>query len=225
MDQNNLLITVRPVSKTYDGTCVLSLENEISLEDGKIYVLLGPNGSGKSTFAKILAGIIPADGGEKPFASSVKTGYMPQKPYAFHMSTEKNLRLAVDDRQTEAELVRQLNLKPLLNKKANRLSGGETARMALARVLLKPFGLLILDEPAASLDMETTAASEQAILSYRDRHRVPILVITHSITQARRIGDELLFFKDGKLVESGPCKTHLDTPQTSELRQFLEFYG
>ncbi len=212
------------VSKTYDGRTVLQMP-AVDLAADTVHVVLGSNGSGKSTWAKILAGVLAADGGTMPLTEPCRVGYLPQKAYAFRMSMEKNLRIAANDREREDRLLAQLHLTELRKAPANRLSGGESARMALARVLMKPFDLLILDEPSAAMDMESTMLAEKAILDYKKETGAAVLLITHSIRQARRVGDGLFFLKNGMPVETGPCKEHLDAPGTKELKEFLEFYG
>ena len=141
------------------------------------------------------------------------------------MSTEQNLRIAANDRKREEALLSMLRLESLRKAGAHRLSGGETARMALARILMKRFDLLILDEPCAAMDMESTILAEQAVLRYREETGAAILLITHSIRQAERMGDRLLFLKEGKLAESGDCRKCFSSPATAELRTFLDFYG
>ena len=210
------------IRKTYGRRVVLHTE-PMTLEQGRIYAVLGANGSGKSTLAKILAGLEKPDSGERPLPSAVRVGYLPQRPYAFRMSTERNLLTASDDRERMKELIQSLNLTELSRAKSHHLSGGETARMALARVLMKPFDLLILDEPSASMDMESAYLAEKAIADYRDRYNTAVFLITHSTGQARRLGEELIFLSEGKIAESGDLAVHLREPSSAEFRRFLEF--
>ena len=208
-------------SKTYDGTTVLSFPG-MELEKGKIYAVIGANGSGKSTFAKIIAGVLPAD---RKFFLEASVGYLPQKPYAFRMSVKKNILLTGDDEESAYNLMEALGLRHLEKKRADRLSGGETARMAMARLMMSAYQLVILDEPTAAMDMETTAAAERLIQEYTQRTGCAMLLVTHSLQQARRIADEVLFFHKGTLKETGPKEQVLLTPRQPETRQFLDFYG
>ena len=105
------------------------------------------------------------------------------------------------------------------------LSGGELARLSLGRVLLQKHELLILDEPCASMDMESTLLAEELIRCYAEEHRAAVLLVTHSLSQARRLGTESMFLKDGKLMEAGKADIVLRYPQNEETRRFLEFYG
>lgn len=208
-------------SKTYDGTTVLSFPG-MELEKGKIYAVIGANGSGKSTFAKIIAGVLPAD---RKFFLEESVGYLPQKPYAFRMSVKKNILLTGDDEESANNLMEALGLRHLEKKRADRLSGGETARMAMARLMMSAYQIVILDEPTAAMDMETTAAAERLIQEYTQRTGCAMILVTHSLQQARRIADEVLFFHKGTLKEAGPKEQVLLTPRQPETRQFLDFYG
>ena len=210
-------------SKTYDGVRVLNFPG-MTLKPGTVYAILGANGSGKSTFAKILSGILPSDQ-QKSVIDRMHLGYLPQKNYAFRMSVKENLMLNGTDSKRADDLMRALQIQHLQDKRANLLSGGETARMALARIMMKSYDVLILDEPTAAMDIETTILSEKLILEYVQKTNCSLILITHSLQQAKRMADEVLFFSKGELLESGPKDTLLALPQTKELQQFLEFYG
>lgn len=210
-------------SKTYEGRCVLSFPG-IELHPGRIYAIIGANGSGKSTFAKILAGVLRPDKKERLF-NQVSVGYMPQKNYAFRMSTKANLLLNGDDKTRATSLMEAVRISHLANKRADRLSGGETARMALARLMMKSYDLAILDEPTAPMDMETTLIAEQLIVDYVNRTGCALVLVTHSLQQARRIANEVLFFHEGKLLEQGIAEQMLTSPEKDETKRFLEFYG
>ena len=214
---------ILPCTKTYEGRRVLDFPG-IQLEPGKIYAVIGANGSGKSTLAKILTGILPADKkGARIEGGTV--GYMPQKNYAYRMSTYKNILLNGKDEALAQKLMEDLQIGHLSKKRADKLSGGETARMALARLMMKRYDLAILDEPTAAMDMETTLLSEKLITDYVNRTGCALILVTHSLQQARRVADEVWYFHKGKLLETGKKEQVLYTPEKEETRQFLEFYG
>ena len=146
-------------TKTYNKRVVLNLP-ELELPKGKITAVIGPNGSGKSTFAKVLAGIEPADD-RRPTLSGVTVGYLPQKSFPFRMSTEKNILQNGNDPARASALMKALGIEALAGQSAKKLSGGETARMALCRILMRRYDLLILDEPTTAMDMESTLAAEK----------------------------------------------------------------
>lgn len=216
-------MNIQPFSKTYDGVRVLCFPG-MDLEPGKIYAVIGANGSGKSTFAKILAGVLPADRKGR-IRDDASVGYLPQKHYAFRMSTRKNIQLSAKEEARAAELMDALQIRHLEKKRADRLSGGETARMALARLMMKRYDVVILDEPTAAMDMETTTAAEALILGYTRQTGCTLILVTHSLQQARRIADEVLFFHRGIVKETGTKEQVLFHPTQPETRQFLDFYG
>lgn len=208
-------------SKTYHGVKVLDFPG-LELQPGKIYAILGANGSGKSTFAKIAAGILPAD---QKCRIPGSVGYLPQKPYAFRMTLRKNILLTAGRPEQADELMRTLSLTELKEKRADRLSGGETARMAMARLMMKRYDMVILDEPTAAMDMESTSAAEELILKYVRETDCVLILVTHSLQQARRVADEAIYFHKGRLLENGPAEYVLYHPALAETRKFLEFYG
>ena len=214
---------IAPFSKTYEGRKVLDFPG-MELSSGKIYAVIGANGSGKSTFAKILSGTLPADQKGKHI-SGCSVGYMPQKNYAYRMSTRANILLNGKDGARAEKLMDAIQLRHLENKRADKLSGGETARMALVRLMMKPYDLVLLDEPTAAMDMETTLLSEKLILEYVKETNCALVLVTHSLQQARRIADEVWYFHKGILLETGSRDQVLSNPKQAQTKQFLEFYG
>ena len=213
---------IEAFTKTFEGRCVLDFPG-FDFVPGKVYAVIGANGSGKTTFARCMCGIMQPDGGANP-TGAARIGYLPQKSYAFRMSTRRNIRLGADEAETEA-LMAALELLPLADKPGYRLSGGETAKMALARILPRSYDLLALDEPTAAMDMESMLTAERLIAERCARGDEAIVLITHSLQQARRLADEVLFFHKGKLAEHGAAQQLLSAPATAQLQQFLEFYG
>lgn len=213
-------MTVKAFSKSYSS---FRLEvPEIVLEKGKIYAMVGGNGSGKSTYAKAAAGIIKTDA-KKPVCD-MTAGYMSQSSFAFRMSVKKNVMLNTDDSALADEMLLRLGLSEYADENAKNLSGGQKARMALARVLVRKYDLLILDEPTAAMDVQSSLTAEELIKEYAGRGSA-VLLITHSLQQARRTADELLYFEAGRLVERGDCLAVLDNPENEKTKAFIEFYG
>ena len=216
-------MNIAAFSKTYEGRTVLDFPG-MEPEPGKIYAVIGANGSGKSTFAKVLTGILDADQKGKHISGGT-IGYMPQKNYAYRMSTKANILLNGKDEDRANRLMDAISIRHLENKRADKLSGGETARMALVRLMMKRYDLVLLDEPTAAMDMETTLLSEKLIVDYVKETGCALILMTHSLQQARRIADEVWYFHKGNLLEVGPKEQVLNTPEKAETRQFLEFYG
>ena len=210
-------------TKSYGGAVVLEMP-AVALEPGTVTAVIGANGSGKSTLAKVLAGIEPADKKTRAGLPG-RVGYLPQKSFAFRMRVQRNLMLNGTDAARTTHLTETLGLTPLLKRGAKRLSGGETARMALARLLMADYDVLILDEPTAAMDMESTLAAETLLREACEETRCAALLITHSLAQAERVADRVLYLHRGRLIEQGDAKTVLTNPKEPETKAFLEFYG
>ena len=213
---------IPPLKKTYGDRTVLDTP-ELELEHGRIYAVVGANGSGKSTMAKLLAGVEKGDSGTVSLSGTV--GYMPQKSYAFRMSTRKNILLGGDDAEKCIRLMEALHIGHLTDKAAYRLSGGETSRMALARLMMKEYDLVILDEPTAAMDMESTLFSEALMVDYCRESNCAMILVTHSLQQAKRMADKVLFLDGGVLVEAGDKNAVLYAPQDPRTKRFIDFYG
>lgn len=222
---------IENIRKEYEGKVVLDIET-LEFEKGRIYVIVGANGSGKSTLLRILGGTLKTD----KFKDKIVIDFdgqthcfMPQKNYAFKMRTDKNIMLSghkTEEKKAAAEeLMKELKIDHLRREKAHKLSGGETARMALCRTILSGADVLLLDEPTAAMDIESTIIAEDVIRRYRDEKGATIIMVTHSINQARRLADVVVFMKDGKIVEQGEKLKVLDNPETSDMKEFLEFFS
>ena len=195
------------LKKTYQGQLVLDIPS-MEIADGSITAICGQNGSGKSTLAKILAGIEKPDDGTVTSATAKSVGYLPQQSYAFHMSITSNLMLNKDPKKTKQEnlanaqqLLKEIGLESMAKKNAKKLSGGETQKMALARLLMKSYDMIILDEPTASMDTASIPTAEKMICDYQRRTSCTILIITHSPEQAQRLASRTIRLEGGKLCE------------------------
>ena len=211
-----------PITKTYGGRRVLDLP-ALELADGAIHAVIGANGSGKSTLARILAGVIRPDQDSVPCMG--QAGYMPQRSHSFRMSVVRNLQLTGAGRDRAMAQLELFGLAGLARQNAKGLSGGETARLALARVLMEDHPLLILDEPTAAMDVAAALRSEEILLDYQVRTGCTVVLVTHSMTQARRLAGQVLFLKDGHLVEQGETEQVLSHPRCADTRAFLDFYA
>ena len=121
----------------------------------------------------------------------------------------------------EAEAIDRARLGGLAHRPARVLSGGEQQRLAVARALACAPRVLFLDEPTASLDPASTHAIEQQVGEAHE-NGVTIVLVTHDVGQARRLGDDLLFLHAGQVVESGRVVEVLDAPRSEPARAWLE---
>ena len=212
------------LSKTYGGKRVLDIPS-FDFASHTRYAVIGANGSGKSTLARLLAGVISPDAGGSVSGGGA-VGHMPQKSLGFHLSVRRNLGLGVRDAQAgerARRLAAELGLDALAKRDGGSLSGGETAKLALARVLMGRWDTLILDEPTAAMDVPAALQAEDCILRYQRETGCTLILITHAFGQAERLGEQVLFLHQGQLWEHGPAEQILRHPILPETQQFLRF--
>ncbi len=119
------------------------------------------------------------------------------------------------------EALRKVGLESLAGPPARVLSGGEQQRLALARAWALQPEIIFLDEPTASLDPGATHEIEKVILAMASAD-TKIVLVTHNLGQARRMGDEILFLHQGKIAERASAELFFKHPRSVEARQFLE---
>lgn len=151
--------------KVYEGL-------DFELERGQKVALVGPNGAGKSTLLKILAGVLPFEKGERVLGLNVKAGYFSQHRWESLRPERTVLQEAMDTRRMNPDLLVRTVLGTFLFrdnavfKQVSVLSGGEKSRLALAKLLLDPPNLLLLDEPTTHLDMSSVEALVDALRDF-----------------------------------------------------------
>jgi tungstate transport system ATP-binding protein len=196
--------------------------------EGLNTVILGANGAGKSVLMRLCHGLLRPTAGSVKWHGGGRQALVFQRPVMLRRSAIENvvygLRLAgVSSRQAESRAVQVLeavDLMAIAQRSARVLSGGEQQRLALARAwALKP-QVLFLDEPTANLDPNATRAVEGIIRAIHDSG-TKIIMSTHSLGQARRLGDEILFLSDGQLVERASVETFFRQPQSPQAAAFL----
>lgn len=183
------------------GEFLLATE-EGNIKKKNICGVLGENGIGKTTFVKILAGVLKQDRGE--IDEKVKVSYKPQ--YLESDSDElaaSFLREALQ--KYDVQLVRPLNLKDLLTKKLNELSGGELQKVAIAKCLSREADLYLLDEPSAYLDVEQRLLISKIIRDIMEQSSKSCLVVDHDLLFIDYISDEIIVF-EGKPAKHGLVK-------------------
>lgn len=225
------MILLEGIEKSYQGRQVLHIPR-LQLLPGMRYGVIGPNGSGKSTLLRILAGVLRPDKGELSIPEDVKDsiGYMPQQPYAYDISVLKNVLLAMpggdkaaNQKQAEQAL-ESVGMSDFLGASGSRLSGGETQRMALARILCRPRSLLILDEPSSATDIAGNTLVEQALKSYFQSSGCTAVFSTHSLAQVQRLADCVLVLDRGIIVEQGDAAHVLKRPASQQAQAFLRYW-
>ncbi len=153
--------------------------------------VLGENGIGKTSFVKILAGEIKPDNGKLDL--KVKVSYKPQ--YLDSDSTELVMNVLKEAiKKYEVDIIRSLDIKPLLLKKVNELSGGELQKVSIALCLSRDADLLLLDEPSAYLDVEQRLNMSKVISNIVEQRNISALIVDHDLLFLDYLSDKLLVF-------------------------------
>jgi tungstate transport system ATP-binding protein len=207
----------------------------LTLDAGPASIIVGPNGAGKSVLLRLCHGLLqPAtgavtwNGAESP-GTPRRQAMVFQRPVLLRRSALANIVYALAlaqvprrERQSRAmEALRKVGLETLAAHPARVLSGGEQQRLALARAWALRPEVLFLDEPTASLDPASTHEIEKVITTMH-ASGTKIVMVTHQLGQARRLGDEILFLHQGRLVERASADRFFKRPASVEAAQFLE---
>jgi len=208
----------------------------MELKGNKIIVLLGVNGAGKTTLMRILAGLEKPDRGQILFNNQntdpkelrqISTLVF-QKTAMFTMNVYQNLAFGLKIRKVPKEVIpkrisvalQAVRLIGFEKRRAKKLSGGEQQRIALARAFLLDTDVLLLDEPTANLDPNSSTIIEKVIISQKSSQRI-IIMATHNLNQARRVADEIVHIHDGEVVEIAKTDDFFENPKSEISRKFI----
>jgi osmoprotectant transport system ATP-binding protein len=207
------------------GSAVALQPTDLEIPAHKTTVLIGPSGSGKSTVLRLISGLIePTTGwieinGEKLTRETLlefrrRMGYVIQSGDLFpHLTARQNillvaqeLRLAIDEITARVEELCVLARFPpdLLDRYPVELSGGEQRRVSLIRALMLKPDMLLLDEPMGALDPMVRAGLILDLKSLFERLNTTVVMVTHDLVEASRLGDWLVLLKAGRIVQQGP---------------------
>lgn len=224
----NNILKLKNINVFYGDKKILYNIN-IEFERNKITSIIGPSGCGKTTLLKTINKIILEENnaqitGDMEF-DGINSNNIPieilrknigmvfQNPTPFPMSIYKNISYALkyygyNKKYLEKKIIdilKSVNLydevKDKLNTSALKLSGGQKQRLCLARSLTVEPNILLLDEPCSSLDIVNSEKIENTLIKLKENYT--IIIVTHNINQAKKISDNTIFMRDGKIIERG----------------------
>lgn len=229
-----LPLELRRLSYEANGKRVID-SIDLTLETRGITVIMGPNGAGKSVLLRLMHGLIAPTSGEILWAGqrldrelARRQAMVFQKPVLLRRSAAANIWHAlglrgIDRGERSIRVDGALKLAGLerhASMPARVLSGGEQQRLCLARALSLEPEILFLDEPTASLDPASTMAIERLLVDAQHRG-IKIIVVTHDVGQARRLAQDVVFLRHGRVSEHGAAKGFFKRPQSEVARAFL----
>lgn len=200
------------------------LDAKADITDQGVTAIFGPSGCGKTSLLRFIAGLDRADHGLLNFKESVwqsdsiwlqpwkrPVAYVFQQPSLFeHLDVQRNLDFAAkraiksNVSLSQQRLIEIFDLTKLLDRSVNSLSGGEQQRVAIARALCSSPQLLLMDEPLTALDED----SKKQILPYLEslcvESKVPIIYVSHSVSEVARLADSILLMNQGAIEAHGP---------------------
>src|SRR4051812_6545867 len=220
------VIELEHVQQAY-GDHVVYRDLNFTAERGQRIVLVGPNGAGKSTLLKILADVIPIQGGVRELGSNVVPGYFAQNRLDNLNANATVFENVMELRMNENQLTEQqarailgafLFRKDDVHKKVSILSGGEKSRLALARILVKPPNLLLMDEPTTHLDIQSIDSLIGALKAYEGT----LIFISHDVHFIKALAENVLHVHSGRLTPyAGNYDYYLEKSKASDARAAL----
>jgi len=224
------MITVDKLDKHFGG--VYAVKNcSFTVQEGTITSLVGPNGAGKTTVFNLMCGLIKPDKGDVLFAGKHITNLpthmiaragisrtFQQAKLFKNMTVKENLLLAKDATDAELrEILRKVHFPLDMNRKASDLSYGQMRLVEIARALLKPHKLLMLDEPTAGVNPKVRQELKQILLKLKKEGNT-ILLIEHDMEFVMSISDEVIVMAEGTVLMRGTPK------QVQSDKRVLEAY-
>ena len=208
-----------------DGRIILDIPHAIIPAD-RICACIGPNGAGKTTFLKLIDGLIKPDSGTISHSRrSIKSSLVLHHTPMIKASARTNIAMVQDSdpsiQSSDIDAVmEQIGLSRLANSPAHKLSAGERQKLCLGRAILQKPNLVLLDEPTANLDPNTTEQVEEIIRQFKLQGS-DVIFSSHQLAQVQRLAEYIIFIDQGQIKEKGPVGPFFADPQTQAAKRYL----
>ena len=223
-EQFEKFIELKDITVKSNGRIILSIPHAIIPAD-RITACIGPNGAGKTTLLKLLDGLIKPDTGTVSYSFANKTALVLHHTPMIKASTRANMSMVrdADSKINAAEIqqvIERVGLEKLASTPAHKLSAGERQKLCLGRAILQKPNLVLLDEPTANLDPNTTEQVEEMIRQF-DAQDTDIIFSSHQLAQVQRLAQYIIFIDHGEIKEKGPVGPFFSNPQTQAAKRYL----
>jgi tungstate transport system ATP-binding protein len=223
-EQFERFIELRDITVKSNGRVILNIPYAIIPAD-RITACIGPNGAGKTTFLKLLDGLIKPDTGTVSYSFANKTALVLHHTPMIKASTRANISMVRDADSTITaadieQVIEQVGLGTLVSSPAHKLSAGERQKLCLGRAILQKPNLVLLDEPTANLDPNTTEQVEEIIRKF-DVQNTDVIFSSHQLAQVQRLAQYIIFIDHGEIKEKGPVGPFFADPQTQAAKRYL----
>ena len=223
-EQFERYIELKNITVISNGRTILNIPHAIIPAD-RITACIGPNGAGKTTLLKLLDGLIKPDTGTVSYSFTNKTALVLHHTPMIKASAKANMRMVMDtDPSISAveveQVLERVGLKSLASTPAHKLSAGERQKLCLGRAILQKPNLVLLDEPTANLDPNTTEQVEKMIREF-DLQDTDVIFSSHQLAQVQRLAQYIIFIDHGEIKEKGPVGPFFLNPQTQAAKRYL----
>ncbi len=233
---NNSIYRLEQVKKNYVARTVLDIE-QLEIDAGEMLALVGPSGAGKSTLLRVLNFLETPTSGRVVYQNQILNERVPitvrrqvttvfQRPILLRASVRANVAYGLGLRGEPAdgrvdEMLNRVGLAHLANAAAQKLSGGEMQRIALARALVINPAVLLLDEPTANLDPYNVGLIEEIVAQNNREHGTTVVLVTHNVFQAKRLAHRVGLMLGGRIIEIAATQTFFETPHDARTTAFV----
>lgn len=210
-------IETERLTRVVDGERIVD-DVSLAIPESEVLAIVGPSGAGKSSFLRLLNrldeptdGTVSLDGTDyrtiDPRELRRRVGLIPQRPALRDGTVFENATIAFRirdepiDEERVGTLLEAVDLAGYADRDVERLSGGERQRVSIVRTLANKPEVLLLDEPTSSLDSETQERIEELLCDLISRYELTCAIVTHDDDQARRVGDRIARFEDGRVTD------------------------